>query len=67
MMKIARLMWVGHVIRISDSEMSKRIMNYNPEGNIRAGRPKATRIDAVGSNMRKVGVMRWIEMDGGES
>jgi hypothetical protein len=30
-MKIAKLRWAGHVIRMSDSEMSKRIMNYQPE------------------------------------
>jgi hypothetical protein len=28
-MKTARLRWTGHVIEMSDSEMSKRIINYN--------------------------------------
>jgi hypothetical protein len=52
-MKIARLRWAGHVFRISDSEMSKRIMNYNPEGKRRTGRPKARWTDAVDNDMRR--------------
>jgi hypothetical protein len=41
---------------MSDSEMSKRIMNYNPEGDRRAGKQKARLIDAVQNDMRKAGV-----------
>jgi hypothetical protein len=55
-MKIARLRWAGHVIRMSDSDLSKQIMKYNPEGKRRAGRPKARWTDAVDNDMRKAGV-----------
>jgi hypothetical protein len=60
-MKIAKLRWVGQVIRMSDSEMSKRIMNYNTERKRRAGNPKARArwIDAVDTDMRNVGVRNW--------
>jgi hypothetical protein len=52
-MKIVRLRWAGHVIRMIDSEMPKRIMNYNVEGKRRVGRPKARWSDAVEKDMRK--------------
>jgi hypothetical protein len=58
-MKIARLRWAGHVIRMSDSEMSKLIMNYSPEGEKRARSPKAICIDTVDNDMRKAGVRNW--------
>jgi hypothetical protein len=58
-MKIARLRWARHVIRMSDTEMSKLIMNYSPEGEKRARRPKAICIDAVDNDMRKAGVRNW--------
>jgi hypothetical protein len=44
---------------MSDSEMSKGTVTYNPEGKRRAGRPKAKWIDAVENNVRKAGVRNW--------
>jgi hypothetical protein len=46
-------------MRMSDSEISKQIMNYNPEGKRRAGRPNARWIDAVESDMRTASVRNW--------
>jgi hypothetical protein len=40
-MKAARLRWAGHVLRMSDGEMPKRIMNYSEEGKRRVGSTKA--------------------------
>jgi hypothetical protein len=39
--------------------MSKRIMNCNPEGKRKAGRPKARWIYVVENDMRKAGVRNW--------
>jgi hypothetical protein len=36
-----RLNLAGHVIRINDSEIPKRVMNYESEGKRRVGRYKA--------------------------
>jgi hypothetical protein len=55
-MKMARRRRAGHVIRLNDSEMSKRIMNYNPEEKSRAGKPKERWIDGVDNDMRTAGV-----------
>jgi hypothetical protein len=35
----ARLRWAGHIIRMSDSEMPQRIINYNSEGSRKAASP----------------------------
>jgi hypothetical protein len=44
---------------MNGSEMSKQIMNYNPEGERRGGRPKARWIGALDNDMRKAGVGNW--------
>jgi hypothetical protein len=44
---------------MSDSEMSKQIMNYNPVGERKAGKQKARLIDAVKNDMRNAGVRNW--------
>jgi hypothetical protein len=70
-MKIARLRWAGHVIRISYSEMPNIYiyvcvcvyiyiyMNYNLEGKRRVRRPTASLTDAVDKDMRKADVRNW--------
>jgi hypothetical protein len=58
-MKRVRLRWAGHVIRMCDNEMPKRIMNYNLQGKRSVQWPKARRIDAAEKDMRKAGVRNW--------
>jgi hypothetical protein len=58
-MKTARLRWAGHVIGMSGSEMSKRIMNYNPKGKRRAERSKEIWTDTVDNDTRKSDVTDW--------
>jgi hypothetical protein len=41
-----------YIIRMADSGMPKRFMNYIPEGKRRVGRPKVRWINAVNNNMR---------------
>ena len=45
--KITRLRWAGHVMRMQDNLPSKKITLDNPGGRRRAGRPNLRWIDGV--------------------
>ena len=57
--KINRLRWAGHVARMDDKEIIKRILNSNPGGQRGRGRPKLRWIDGVEHDLRKIGCMNW--------
>jgi hypothetical protein len=40
-------------------EMLKRIINYNPEGKRRVGRPKVRWVNVVHNDLRKTDVRNW--------
>ena len=57
--KINRLRWAGHVARMDDKEIIKRILNSNPGGQRGRGRPKLRWIDGVEHDLRKIGCKNW--------
>ena len=38
--KIGRLRWVGHVVRMDPHDLGKCLFLYNPDGKRKVGRPK---------------------------
>jgi hypothetical protein len=46
---IARLRWAGHVARMGENCMPRRLMYMQPEGLRKVGRPRARWINEVGS------------------
>jgi hypothetical protein len=56
--KIRRLKWLGHVIRMEVPRIPKMIFNNKPEGRRGVGRPKLRRLDGVGAGIRTLGVKR---------
>jgi hypothetical protein len=50
--KTARHRWVGHVILMEDSEITKRKMLHKPEGNGGWVEPKARWIDGVSNDVK---------------
>ena len=62
--KIARLQWLGHVHRMEDGELTKRVMMVNPVGKRRVGRPKLRWLDGVTADCRVLGVnWRTVALD----
>ncbi|PSN39256.1 hypothetical protein C0J52_25750 [Blattella germanica] len=57
--KAHRLEWLGHVIRMDDSIISKKILNSKPEGRRNVGRQKLRWLDGVEEDLRTLGVRRW--------
>ena len=57
--KIRRLEWLGHVIRMNEPRSVKRISEGKLEGRRGRGRLRLRWIDNVEDDLRKLGVKRW--------
>ena len=57
--KIRRLEWLGHVVRMNETRSVKKIFEGKLEGRRGRGRPRLRWIDDVGDDLRKLGVKRW--------
>jgi hypothetical protein len=56
--RIARLIWAGHVRRMHEEALPRRIMYVTPIGQRKTGRPRAQR-EEVGKDMRMLGIRSW--------
>jgi hypothetical protein len=54
-----RIGWLGHVIRMEDRQMVKKLFKENPGGSRRQGRPRLRWIDDVEADLRAMGLRRW--------
>ena len=57
--KIRRLEWIGHIIRMNETRSVKKIFEGKLEGRRGRGRPSLRWIDDVKDDLRKLGVKRW--------
>jgi hypothetical protein len=57
--KIRRLEWLGHVIRMNENCSVKKILEGKLEGRRGRGRPRLRWINDVEDDLRKLGVKRW--------
>jgi hypothetical protein len=57
--KIRRLEWLGHVIRINETRSVKKILEGKLEGRRGRGRPRLRWINDVEDDLRKLWVKRW--------
>lgn len=55
-MREARLRWFGHMQRRDAGYARRRVLNMEPQGRSRRGRPKWRLMDVVMEDMRVVGV-----------
>jgi len=61
--KITRLRWAGHVMRMHDNLPCEKITLDKPEGRRRAGRPNLRWTDGVMKDAEKLGVRNWRARD----
>ena len=58
--KIQRLRWLGHCVRMSEDAPAKKSFEYEPgDGSRRRGRPKLRWKDQVEEDISKLGVRNW--------
>jgi hypothetical protein len=57
--KIQRLEWLGHIIRMDETRSVKKIFEGKLEGRRGRGRPRLRWINDVENDLRKLGVKRW--------
>jgi len=57
--KIRRLEWLGHVIRMNEIKSVKKTFEGKLEGSRGKGRPRLRWINNVEDDLRKLGVKRW--------
>jgi hypothetical protein len=57
--KITRLRWAGHIVRMQDNLPFKKITMDKPEGRRRAGRPNLRWMDAVRRDAVRLGIRNW--------
>ena len=57
--KIRRLEWLGHVIRVNETRSVKKVLEGKLEGRRGRGRPRLRWINDVEEDLRKLGVKRF--------
>ena len=57
--KVKRLAWAGHLVRMNSDRTLKKICNTKPDGARSVGRPKLRWEDGVDQDMRMLGVKNW--------
>jgi hypothetical protein len=58
-MKLRRLEWLGHVMRMNETRVARKILDDKPGGKRRRGRPRLRWLDDVEADLRSMGVERW--------
>jgi hypothetical protein len=57
--KINRLGWAGHVIRMDNNRTVKKVLDTKPIGTRKIGRPKLRWEDDVIQDIKTLGVKNW--------
>jgi transcription termination factor 2 len=57
--KARRISWIGHLERMEDSRMPKRVMREKMYTKRRRGRPKVRWMDDVQEDLRAMGIEKW--------
>jgi hypothetical protein len=57
--KVRRLEWLGHIIRMDGARMAKKVFVSKPEGRRDTGRPKLRWLDDVEDDIKALGTRRW--------
>ncbi|PSN43121.1 hypothetical protein C0J52_10468 [Blattella germanica] len=57
--KSQRIAWMGHVMRMENDRISKRIMTWNPDGRRSKGRPRTRWRDSVEDDLKIMNVQGW--------
>jgi len=59
---VQRISWLGHLERMEEDRMPKKIFTQELEGTRRRGRPRKGWREEVGRDLQVLGVRRWREL-----
>jgi hypothetical protein len=54
--KVRRLEWAGHLVRMSDARTATTVFLGKPDGRRKAGRPKLRWLDCIENDLKSMGV-----------
>jgi hypothetical protein len=57
--KVRRLEWAGHVVRMSDDRTVNKVFLGKPDGRRKAGRPKLRWREYIENDLKSMGFKRW--------
>jgi hypothetical protein len=57
--KVTRVRWTGHIVRMQDNLPCKKITLDKPEGRRRVGWPNLRRMDGVTRDGERLGITNW--------
>ena len=57
--KASKIRWLGHIMRINDRDIPKRLLFSETWGHRREGRPKLSWLDGLADDLTKIGVRNW--------
>jgi len=57
--KVRRLEWAGHVLRMCDDSNGKKVFLGKSDGRRKAGGPKLRWFNCVESDLKSIGIKRW--------
>jgi hypothetical protein len=57
--RIAKLRWAGHIVRMQDNLPYTKLTLHKPEGRRRVGRPNLRWIDGVMRDAERLGIRNW--------
>jgi hypothetical protein len=64
--KSQRLAWLGHVERVGEERMQRKLLHGKIEGRWRRGRPRKRWLQSLEEDLRIMRVRRWgVEKNGG--
>jgi hypothetical protein len=57
--KSRRMAWLGHVMRMDEGRVPRRILEWKPMGRRIRGRPRKRRIEDVEEDIQTMGIRGW--------